>query len=257
VYQYKEFKNIINRYFECLLISLDNNNYKHSQEDIFQNTSSILNELTKDDISFIVPHINTKIILAIMDSYNLKQIFISEYSKKFLHEKIIELKNELLITPSFERINEIENYIYFLSLVENIDSNDIIDILENYPISHINPTPIRQLLNILLRNIDTLDEKSAAKLYPIINHHLQKIVSNNFLDMHSRNFNGYYQLLKKIGEIQNVNIFKKAGDQIITVFSEMVTSNEQLQKLPEYSTYIVYFYDFFEEKLKKSYKKFF
>lgn len=250
VYQYKEFKNIINRYFECLLISLDNNNYKNSQEDIFQNTSSILSELTKDDISFIVPHINTKIILATMDSYDLKQILISENSKKFLYEKIIELKNELLITPSFEKINEIENYIYFLSLIKNTDTSDIIDILENYPITQINSTPIRQLLNILLSNADTLDEKNAIKLYPIINQHLCEIVSNNFLDTHSKNFNGYYHLLERIGEIQNINIFQEAGDQIITIFSEM-DDDEQLQKLPKYSTYIIYFNDFFDEKVKE------
>lgn len=250
VYQYKEFKNIINRYFECLLISLDNSNYKHSQEDLFQNTSSILNELSKDDISFIVPHINTKIILTIMDSYNLKQILISEHSKKFLYEKIIELKKELLTTPSFEIINEIENYIYFLSLVKNTDSNDIIDILENYPITQINPTPIRQLLNILVRNVDTLNKKNTAKLYPIINQHLQKIVSHNFLDTHSKNFDSYDQLLKIIDQIQNVNIFQEAGAQIITIFSEM-DDDEQLQKLPKYSAYIIYFNDFFDENMKE------
>lgn len=252
VYQYKEFQNIITRYFECLIISLDNSNYQNSQHDLFQSTSSIVKELSKDDIKLIIPHINFKNISVIMDTYNLRQVLISEEAGEFLYEKIKELKRDLLASHSFEKTNELEAYINFLSLTNNIKIDHITDILDNYSITQINSTIISKLLVMLLNNTNSLNKKNASNLYPVINQHLCSIVSKNYFDTHSRNFYMYGMLLEKNNELldSNINIFETSENQMLDVFSRMVNNTESILKLPQYSTYIINFYQFFTIELK-------
>lgn len=252
VYQYKEFKNIINRYFECLLISYDNKNYQNSQDDFFRSTSSIINEFQKDDVKLIVQHIDFKNMSTIMNNYDLDKILISTESQKYLYGTISVLKDELLTTSSFEKLNEIESCINFLSLTSNVESNQIIDILNNYPITQINSAIIRKLLVLLLNNTESIDKKSAIKLYPIINQHLHRIILNKYLDTHSRNFYMYRILLERIKKVLSNDIFKFSEQQIISIFSEMSIEKKSLLELPKYSTYIINFYQFFNSELKNT-----
>ncbi|MEQ7309535.1 SIR2 family protein [Lactococcus petauri] len=258
IYQYKEFKKIINLYLECLLISLHNKDYRNTQDDFFHYTTSIIDEFSKDDVKLIVSHVNFRNITALMDNYGLKNILVSTEAKVFLYTKIGKLKDELSIkNNSFENINEIESYINFLSLIKNIEVEQIVDILNDYPITQINSTIIKKLLVMIWNNKESIDSTNAIKINTLINKHLYLIISNNYFDMHSINFALYSNILKQTKDISKIDTFLFSEEQILSIFMEMLIDKEKMVELPKYETYIICYYQFFSDKLKQILKEIF
>ncbi|MCO7176981.1 SIR2 family protein [Sporolactobacillus kofuensis] len=251
VFQYKEFKSVVNRYFECLLIAFDNSNYQANEDGMFGGTSSIIDELTLDDIQIIIPYLEKKNVPALLESYGLSKIKVTDDAVKFLFDKTSTLSSELQSIYSLDGAQQISKYIDFLSFVKikDKDINEIIPLLDNYPMVPNNSADIQKLLIILINGMNSILEKNYGKLVTIINQHLSKIVAGNIMDTHSSNFHLYSLLMEKVYEKHNelkISI-EVLEEKICLIYNKP----EILSDITKYRDFLINFYRYFNHELKQ------
>ncbi|CUX28450.1 SIR2 family protein [Clostridium sp. C105KSO13] len=245
VSHYKEFKTVVNRYFECLLIAFDNSNYYTNEDSAFEGTASIISELTLDDIQNIIPFLEKKNIPALLESYGLSKINVTDDCVKFLIDKIAILSGE---PKSIYSYSGVEQYIGFLSFVKIKDINGIIPLLDNYPIVPINSVDIRKLLILLVNGRDSILEQNFGELVRIVNQHLSKIVTANIMDRYGGNFYLYSYLMEKVYEKHDE--MKISIEVLEEKFSLINNKPDKLTDIIKYRDFIINFYDFLDDDLR-------
>lgn len=246
VLHYKEFLQIINRYFECLLIAYDNSNYKPNENT--GETSSVLNELTLDDIKNIIPYLNKKNITTLLENYTLSKIKTSIEAKEYIFEKILSLLETMKKGHNNYIQEQMVSYINFLSFLDDIDPIKIIAILESYPVNNNNIDEIRKLLIIIINEFNFLDKDNMNKLFIIINKQLSTLILLNVNGRHRDNFPLYANILKKIKKnYKNLTISDKSLEN---VFYLIKVKDERLFEIEKFGKLLVNFYNLFDNELK-------
>lgn len=244
VLQYSEFKSVANRYFECLLIAYDNSNYP--PQGIFGRTSSIIDKLTLDDVRTFVLYLNEKNIPALMDSYELSKIKITEDAEDYLISHIEELTKQNQRNREHEQ--ELSHYVDFLYFIDIADINKIITSLLQFAPSSMNADSIRKLLIMLLNSADSIHEENYSQIFDIISQHLTAIITNDLIQEHAKNFRIYHRLMERIADQNRKRCFTI---QILAEkFCYINDNQKQLTNIAKYGPFIGDFYLFFESSLR-------
>lgn len=247
VHQYKEYKLVVNRYFESLLVALDNSNYSKNKDGLSLGTSSIIEAIEIDDVTTIVPYINTKMLPVYLDNYSLIKMKVTDEAFNFIVEEIIELceKSNNRMSSDYALLNQ---YINFLFVIEIKDCNQLIDLLEKYPVFYSNKTETRKILIMLLNNSEKLTEKSYKKLLGIINKKVEIIITNTF-ELHFENYRYYAILLKKAKEsIHDVSISISSFKDRLLIIDNVPNRVNEIER---YQLVLSSFYDYLEEEVKE------
>lgn len=189
--QYSIYRDIINKYFEALLICLDNDKIEVSESGLFiDNKSSTLVNLKKEDLEKVLPYIDIKRIPIILDSCSYSKISISDNAEKYIFD---EINNQIINNNIPIYINSfLKNCIKILKYFTITRVGSVIDILGKIPIKE-SFDEIRTCLIILLDNVESLKKEQISELGEIIVRHINYISSNK-LELVTRNYR-YYSAL--------------------------------------------------------------
>ncbi|GAB2026980.1 SIR2 family protein [Lactovum odontotermitis] len=248
IYQYEEFRQMVTRYFECLVIALDNSNYQRNRDVFFSNTSSIISEFSEYDTSSIVPFITSKDISVILESYDLRKIPLSNEASSYLIDRIMCQKNDLLKNYSYEKMNDLTNDIDFFSNTDTNENKTVIDILEGFPIYQVNVNQIRQLLTMLVNLTKKSDDVEAKRITSIIDMHLRLVLKNKCHVIYSDNFHLYEDLLKRYQE-EDRELLVLSSLEFLDIL-DYFDAEEAILQIENFRDYIIHFYRFFNDSLK-------
>lgn len=247
VFHYKEFTQIIHRYFECLIISLDNSNYVTDVNGPFSGTSSIINEITLEDIQRIITYIDDKKISLLLNEYSLSKLKISSAAKEFIFNEIDSLLIDNNENITYQSMNKIKKYINFLYYVDDVDLNKVLSILDNIPVTNLTNDLIKKMLLMLAKEIDNIADEYYDKLYLVINKHLCKIISGKLFINFNSFLHIYSYILKQMKDTYSVVLDLNLEDKFFLINNKP----EKLDEIKEYVTVLVNFYEYFDERLKK------
>ncbi|WP_317286436.1 SIR2 family protein [Leuconostoc mesenteroides] len=250
IYQYKEFQQIVHRFFECLLTAIDNANYNSSQNNVFMKTSSIINYLSLDDVKNIVPHLKKENIRTLLENYGLSKVSITNDAKNYLLEKISKLSSKIDKNHFLGEKSELATYVGFLFFIKIDNINDVLPVLENYPMDSHNFKDFQKLLVMIIKNIDSMKEESTDKLLRIVTDQINHIFENDFLDFHERNFEFYSLLIQKIVKLQK-KPFVFYSELLEEKFCFIDSNLNKISKIQKYKEFLVNFYNFLDNTLKK------
>lgn len=191
--QYSIYKDIINKYFEALLICLDNDKIEIGESGLFidQKSSTLVN-LGKEDLETVLPYINIKRIPVILDSCSYSKISISENAEKYIFDEINNQITSNHDIPVYMN-NLLKNSLKMLRYFTITKPESVIDILNKVPIKESFTDEIRNCLIILLDNVGSLKKEQISELGEIIVRHINYISSNK-LELVTRNYR-YYSAL--------------------------------------------------------------
>lgn len=196
VYQYEEFQEVVNRYFECLIIAYTNYQIGISIESDFANASSVVHELTRSEVQNIVLHLEVQNIQVLLESYNVTKIGITNDAFSYLTDSASEILSKDNI--SIERKQYLfTKYINFISVSKTNDIDKIINIFLLYDINSNNYNNIKQLLVILIQDFTSISDQRYGEIVDIIKIHLTEVLLKNY-KFQKNNIPLYALLLKKI-----------------------------------------------------------
>lgn len=247
IYQYREFKSVVNRYFESLLVALDNSNYPENEESFFGGTSSIIQEIEIEDVEIVLPHIDIKMLPVYLDSYSLSEIKVTDEAFDFIIEKALNCcdKCDSHISIEFEQLNK---YIYFLSLVKIKKISKLVTLFKMYPIFSSNRDKVRKLLNLIIKNSEKLTIQDMNVLTDSINEKIELIVSKNY-EIHLSTFPLYAILLEKLRET-NADIY--VSTPTVNYNLEVIGKiDDKLNEIEQYEEYLSSLYKFLNVKESK------
>lgn len=250
IYQYKEFQQIVHRFFECLLTAIDNANYHSPQNNIYVRTSSIINKLSVDDVKNIVPYLRKENIRTLLENYDLSKISITDDAKAYLLENILKLSSEMKTSQHFGDNSEISKYTGFLFFIKIENVNDLLLVLENYPMDRNNSEDFKEILVMIINDLDSMNEESTAKLLTIVTDQINNIIDNGFLDLHKRNFEFYSLLIQKVVKLQK-QPFVFYSELLAEKFCFIDNNSNKIGKIQKYKEFLVNFYNFLDNTLKK------
>ena len=197
VEQYRPYKAIINRYFEILLLSYDNSNFKKSNSsDVLHNVSSVIKELELSDAKIILPCLDLKLLRMYLRNYSFSKIKISDEARRYLFDKIEEFR-------SIDRLDNLEIYqeykhlLGFLSFIEYDKDNipQLVAVLNMQTLYYDLNNEIKGILKTIILNNECISSDLEKKqLIAIIERHINHII-NNTLELHYSNFGLYAELL--------------------------------------------------------------
>lgn len=251
VFQYEEFKEVVNRYFECLLIAYDNSNYHPNRIGELNTASSIINNLSLNDVKDIVPYLDIKNAKTLMKNYELSKIKLEKNAVKYLLTKISNLSQKLQRRNNFYDRNQLINYISFLSMVKLDDINVIIPLLSNYPIIVGSVSPLGRMLTILVSGKNLIKVTNYEKLIKIIDSHLNEIIAKDLIDESNDNFRLYSLLMKKLNNNDSKHLFITT-DSLGEKLSWINSNSNKLKNIIKYRYLLSYLYQYFSQDLKKT-----
>lgn len=243
IYQYSEFQNVVSRYFECLLIAMDNSLHESHSNHFFSGTSTVIKQINKKELQYIIPYLPPKNIPTLLNSYHLKNIMISEEGMDYILESILELCESLKQDYNNENMIRVSNYIKFLYHV-NIDNvNNLISIFQQFPLLQVSVGEIKIILELLVNHKEKIN--NSENLCLILFQHLEKIISSDLYNTHSRNFYLYANL------IEFFNFDSQEEFKIVkNTFLQILENEEKIKDIEKYAEYLIYFYNFFPDDLK-------
>lgn len=217
IHQYKEFHLIVKRYFESLLVALDNSNYESGSDNVFGKTASIIEAIELSSIENVLPYLNIDDLSTYLDSYNLSKIKVTDEAYQFIIGEISRLCDRIDNHTQSE-CGLLKKYINFLFSVEIKDSVLLINILEKCPIFFNNRDETRKILIMLINNSKDFTKSDYRKISDISMKQLE-VIFNNETESHYTNYPYYDKLLglatKSIGEIKLS--FPKLNDQLLII----------------------------------------
>ena len=250
VFQYEEFKEVVNRYFECLLIAYDNSNYHPNRIGELNTASSIINNLSLNDVKDIVPYLNIDNAQTLMKSYKLSKIRVEKDAIDYLLSTISTLSKKIQKGINLSDFNLLINYISFLSMVKLDDINVIIPLLSNYPIIVGSFSPLGRMLTILVSGKNLIKVTNYEKLIKIIDSHLNKIIKKSLIESFNDNFRLYALLMQKLTDNNSKQLFIRA-DSLGEKLSWINNNSNKLTKIVDYKYLLYYLYQYFDQDLKK------
>lgn len=190
--QYSIYKDIINKYFEALLICLDNERIEIGESGLFINhKSSTLVNLEKEDLETVLPYIDIKRIPLVLESCSYSKIPIDNNAEKYIFD---EINNQIINNNIPIYINRfLKNCIKMLRYFTITKVGSVIDILGRIPIKEDFTDEIKTCLIILINNIELITKEQNSKLAEIIVKHIN-CISLNKLDLIAKNYQ-YYSVL--------------------------------------------------------------
>lgn len=242
VYQYKEFQLVINKYFESLLIALDNSNHHHDIDSIFVGTSTIIEKIELEDIKLVLPHLDLKLFPVYLDNYS--KITLTDDAIDFILNKCIELSqlSDSRVSNSYENLNK---YISFLSIVKINNSSKLITLFKLYPLFFNNRTGSKKLLTMILENATNLTLADMKILHESIDSKLELIVRENY-EIHFSTFPLYAILLKKIAENHDeLYLSLPTFNSNIEIINNI---NYKLKEIEQYEMFLSSFYNFLKKE---------
>lgn len=249
IYQYKEFKTIVNKYFEALLIALSNYSYKVEDDDFLKGTSSKLSELSLKDVEMIVPYLDYKLVKVCLENYELEKITISEEALKHIFSTIDNLIENSGTNHRFSEYSIISKYIKFLSFVEILDSESLINLLKSIPLFVQNRDDIRIVLSHIIDNLKKMDGSLVKQIPKVIEGQIKKIFEENLEKTHYTNFTTYSYLLEQIAILDKVEIVMDF-DFLDDIFFIIQNKKDRIKDIEHYQSFIVSFYKFLSESTK-------
>lgn len=251
VRQYREFKEIIDKYFEALLLALDNSKNSGNTfiTSLFGKTSSTLKLIEKDDIDKIVPYVNFKALKVFINDYSLDKITISDDAYSYLIDEIKRLSGICRISTDIGNDYIMLNrYIEFLPYVECNRFDDVKAILDKYEIvANMNNVQSEEIiLKLLINSIVKVESiENSDDIINVIIRNLNTIIQNDYT-FHFKNIYGYGELLNILGKKSTL---KKIS---IESFKEkiLVINNEDTKRILHYSHVISALYKYFDSKDK-------
>lgn len=248
VFQYREFKDVVNRYFECLLIAYDNSQY--DAKGSWHETSSIMSKFQLVDIKNIIPHLDMKNIPALLENYGIKGLEVTDDAFEYIVNKISSLSNELQSNYSQDKNSQMSIYVKFLSYLKIENVYKVIDLLKEIPITFHTHEDVADLLRIIVKLKDKINEDKYSDLLSILNSILNKILlfkhGDACRELHERNYYLYVKLIDLV--------YKK--NQKLVVKPEMLQKNLELTNyvpgkltnIIQYKNFIINFYEYLEPK---------
>lgn len=236
------YKEIMNRYFECLLLAHDNSYYPKTRIYGMEYTSSIEKQIELEDIQIIIDHADIKLIRANINNSSFKKIKIADEA----YDKIV---NQTLNSAK-ENDFLYHKYVSFLTIVKVNNVNSLLHLFENIDITDNNISDYNNLLIELILNIQITNDDIKNKVLNIIANNISSILNdNNLINKYDRVFPLYKQLLKKtdINEGIKLERFK----QILMVINN---SKDKLNEIEIYKEFIASFYDYFDDEEKRMIK---
>lgn len=242
----KMYKEIISRYFECILIAHENSYYPKSSHPLFSNTSSIKDVLEQDDIEIIIDCFDFKLINSILRNFSFSKIKISKDAFDFIVNKVLELPKKN--SSNYSLYKKLINFLY---LVEITEHESIINIYDNFVINKDTIEEYIKILIILIRRNDKLENK----ILDIIFEHIGIILKNDLTDDYNRVFRLYNIILKKFENTPTLKI-KTLSDKLITIDSD----NSNLDEIVSIQNIVAELYEFFDkddkQKIRRILKKY-
>lgn len=247
VNQYQEYQLVVSRYFECLLIALDNSYYNNDENNYpFEGTSSIIEALDLDNIKYILPNMNKKMLKVYLDNYSMSKLKVTNEALDYIIESIQELC-KINKGPMDVHANLLNQTIDFLNVVDLNDGNFLVDLLAAFPVYYNNRDAIRKIIQMILCQNKTLSEDNLNKLREISKEHVEIIIKNNFA-FHEDNYPYYSKILELDKDISRKSIFfaDLTQDLSIILFVE-----DKPTRIVKYSRFLGAFYKFLEVEQKK------
>ena len=247
VEHYKQFKSIINRYLEMLLLSYDNSCVKHVKS-ISDGTASLIRELDLDDVQLILPSIDFKVLNLFFRNCSFSKIKVTEEAKEFLFNRITYLQ-EKVKSHVDGNLHDLRNLLNFLPLVDDIDVSRIINILDSQTLYFNLDKEIKRLIKIVLENESTISNNLLkSKIVEIVNKHLNIILENNFSLYHSA-YPFYSQLLKYCSTEEETArvVLEKLNIDILKIKYQ----NNDVKNIMEYSDLLRHLFKNLEEGTKQ------
>ncbi len=230
------YKEIMNRYFECLLLAHDNSFCPKTSIYGMEYTSSIEEEIESEDIQIIIDHVDIKLIRANINNSLFKKITITDDA----YDKIVDqiLKNSRKNNFLYQK------YLSFLTIVKVNNINSLLHLLENINIIENDINDYNSLIIELILNIQTVNDDIKNKTLNFIVNNTSHVLNNNdLIKKYARVFPLYEQLLKKINinETIKFEMFERA---LIVINN----SKNGLEEIEIYKVFITSFYDYFDDK---------
>ncbi|WP_273725678.1 SIR2 family protein [Leuconostoc mesenteroides] len=248
VYQYEEFQEVVNRYFECLIIAHTNYQIGISLESDFANASSMVPELTRKEVQNIVIHVKTDNVKVLLEYHNLSQIGINDEAFTYLVNRSLSILNEDVI--SIKRKQYLfTKYINFISVSSINDIGQIIDLFVACEMNNRNYDNIKQLLIILIHNFSSILTDRYEEIVHIISIHLTEILLKNY-EFQKNNISLYAFLLEKI----NTNAKSNIGILKLSTLEEKLyyieNTPEKITQIENFQTFIGHLYSFLDPSTK-------
>lgn len=240
---YKDYEDIINLYFESLLMAFDIN-YINADNKREMYSSSRIESFDKNDLKNTLPYIDIKMLPVYFDYLDIKKILITEEAFIYITDEIISNLKESYKRNSLEyRI--LRKNITFLYYIEIYNYQKIIDILEEIPLYWEMNKEIRILLIIINTHYNKLDKEDKQRLFNIINRHLDDIY-NHKLSLHYDNYYLYSLILEKmeiILESQSIHI-ENLNDNLTLI----KVGQHKIKNIEEYGVLIINLYNYLEKE---------
>lgn len=249
VHQYQEFQEVVNRYFECLLIAYSNYEIGNSVSSEFANASSFIKELTIKEVQNIVTHLDSNEIDVLLENYELTKINITDEAFKYLVDEALSILNKTSITV-LQGSSLFTKYINFISFssINNIDR--LIDLLEFQPSKNKNFANTKRLLIILNQEYGLISSTRYDDIVKIISNQLTDILLTND-ELQKKNISLYALLLDKIKKSTNDDI----GFLKLTVLEEKLCYIEsklsKAKAIEQLQVFISNLYSFLVPSTKK------
>ncbi|GBG94034.1 hypothetical protein LFYK43_04930 [Ligilactobacillus salitolerans] len=251
VFQYRKFKDVVNRYFECLLIAYDNSQQKAKND--FSETSSIMKRFQLDDIKNIIPYMDIKNIPALFESYGIKDLEVDDDVLEYIFTKISSLSKEIHDNYDQDKNSQLKIYIKFLSYLKIESVNKIVDLLKEIPINFHTHGDVANLLRIIVNLKDKISEDQYVDLVAALNDILNQILlfedTSATKEFYEKKYFLYVQLIDLV--------FKKSPELIVKPESlqkslELINYvPEELTEITRYENFIVNFYEYLSTKQQK------
>lgn len=240
IYQYREFKSVVNRYFESLLVALDNSNYPIEEDSPFGGTSSIIEEIELEDVKMVLPHIDLKMLPVYLENYSLSRIKVTDEALEYIIEKALELCDTCDSHVSDEH-EQLKKHIVFLSNIEIKTHNNLLELLDKYPIFFNNSKELNRIIKFIIINFDEMKITDISPIINIVNNNLE-LIMENYYHQHFSTFNSYEALLGKIKRVNNDVLLS-----LPTVCSRLniiCSVEENLKEIEKYKVFLSSFYKF-------------
>lgn len=239
VFHISIYKEIINRYFECLLLAHDNSYYPKTRIYGIEYTSSIEEQIELEDIQIIIDHIDIKLIRANINNSLFKKITITDEA----YDKIVDQ----ILNYIRENNSLFQKYLRFLTIVKVNNINSLLRLLENINIIENDINDYNSLIIELILNIQIPNDEIKNKVLKIIENGISSILNNNYLiNKYTRVFPLYEQLLKKI-DINEAIKFERFKRTLIVINN----SKNDLEEIEIYKEFITSFFDYFDDEEKR------
>lgn len=249
VFHFKEVQNIIDTYFETLLIALAIGEEDAKKNDFFAGASSKLDMLNMENIQDIIPYVDFDNVRATMDNFRLTQINVD-------NKTILDIVNQMLKLPEIHSDPKILDFKMrpFINLLElaNFSNPDILlNILKIYPLSPTNINYHKKLLEMITKKLESTDfDLEAFKSF--LSHRLSEYFKNDTLaEFHAGSvpfYNYVFKCIRKVDDTFEIDMFE------IHSKLDVIIDQDNIKNIHKSSDLLIGLFYYFSESIQSKIK---